>query len=177
MEKLNKLNLGCGLNYRKEYINIDKLTNIKTDLVTDFEQRNCFVSIEDDSIEEVLIFEVLEHISNLMPFMKEVWRVCKNGAKVHITVPYWSHYLSVIDPTHIRRFHEGTFQFFTKEFYKTQINTSASQLPIDFDFKINKIDYIPDDNYKLCSKEELAALKDSMINVIKQLYICLEVIK
>lgn len=46
--------------------------------------------------------------------MKELWRISKNGAKIKIIVPYFSHPISFQDPTHKRFFTLKTFDYFSE---------------------------------------------------------------
>jgi hypothetical protein len=55
----------------------------------------------------------MEHISDLVSVMEEVWRVCKNGATVTIGVPYYTSVGAFRDPTHKRFFTFDTFDHFT----------------------------------------------------------------
>jgi SAM-dependent methyltransferase len=66
----------------------------------------------DGSFDEVIAKDVLEHLPELIPTMEELYRICKPGAKIHISVPYWNSFEAVTDPTHVRQFNEFTFEFF-----------------------------------------------------------------
>ena len=52
-----KLNLGCGTDYRKGYINVDVSRNIKVDVLADL---NLGLPFKDNVFEEVLLFRALK---------------------------------------------------------------------------------------------------------------------
>lgn len=82
-----KLNLGCGSDIRKGYINIDirKLPNV--DLVLDIEHNK--LPYTDESVEEILAKDIIEHFSfrNIRNVLKEWYRVLKKGGILIIQTP------------------------------------------------------------------------------------------
>ena len=82
-----KLHLGCGQNYKKGYINCDFSDNIKLDKKFDITKK---IPFDDNSVEEILISHVLEHIQKPIEVLKEMYRICKNNAIIKIRVPYFS---------------------------------------------------------------------------------------
>lgn len=80
---MSKLHLGCGLDYKEGYINIDSNRNVKADVYLDLEKKFPF---KDSSISEILTEGVVEHISkeNIYQFFEECWRVCKHEALIKI---------------------------------------------------------------------------------------------
>jgi SAM-dependent methyltransferase len=60
---------------------------------------------------------VFEHIRNPLPFMQELHRVAKGGAKAVFRVPYGSSDDAFEDPTHVRRCFMNTFGYFSQPFY------------------------------------------------------------
>jgi len=66
----------------------------------------------DDEFELVVAHHILEHLSDLVATMEEIWRVAKPGASVRITVPYFSFPGAFQDPTHKRFFTWKTFDYF-----------------------------------------------------------------
>ena len=54
-----KLNIGCGLDKRPGYVNIDFSENLHPDLVWDLEHTPW--PFEDDAVDEIVAFHVLEH--------------------------------------------------------------------------------------------------------------------
>lgn len=93
-----KLNLGCGLDYRPGWINVDKVPRIRTDICFDFEMMPW--PFPDNYIDEVWCYNVIEHIKEIPDFMDELWRVCKSGAIVRIGTAYGKSDGAIRDTTH-----------------------------------------------------------------------------
>lgn len=106
-----KLNLGCGNDKIKGYINCDKIKEVNPDKVVDLEKKLPF---SNDSVEEIVLTHVIEHISNLIPLMYELYRICKNGAIIKIRTPYFSSESAFSNVTHVRYFTWTSFDMFDK---------------------------------------------------------------
>ena len=80
------LNLGCGSNYHKEWLNIDFISNNK--IVKEYNLLNG-IPYEDNQIDVVYHSHVLEHFSKEdgVNFIKECHRVLKKGGIIRIVVP------------------------------------------------------------------------------------------
>jgi SAM-dependent methyltransferase len=105
-----KLNIGAGADLREGYINHDIAILPGIDIVWDL---NMFPWPWDSaSADEVILKDVLEHLTEFMPAMEELYRILKPGGKVFVKVPYWNSWSRHADPTHRRGFHELTFHFF-----------------------------------------------------------------
>jgi SAM-dependent methyltransferase len=109
-----KLHLGCGNDYREGYVNVD-MGDCKCDLKHD-------ISVipwpfEDDFFDGILALHVLEHLpkEHFPEYVREMRRVCKNGAFWEIKVPeagsnnFWT------DPTHTMPYTIRSFDFFDKK--------------------------------------------------------------
>lgn len=84
--KQNKLNLGCGNDYRKGWVNVDINKEVKADWHMDIEEGLPLFS--DNSFSLVELDMCLEHTKNVAFVMDEVWRVCKPKGIVEIWVPH-----------------------------------------------------------------------------------------
>lgn len=135
-EKEVKLNLGCGIDYKEGWVNIDYNKDLKADIHLDIDKDP--LPFEDSSVDYILLKHVLEHISDMIRFMEECWRVLKPDATMAISSPYWTHMWSVGDPTHVRLINEGTFVFWDREDVAKQIKAGKhnTQLPGKANFKI-----------------------------------------
>jgi SAM-dependent methyltransferase len=108
--KLTKLNLGCGSEYKEGWINLDIDTKWKTDILADVEKG---IPLADNSIEEVFIKHVLEHLEprKLSFVMSEICRICKNDSIIKIYVPYFSCSITYKSPDHITDFSYYTLDY------------------------------------------------------------------
>ncbi|PCH67038.1 MAG: hypothetical protein COC01_06680 [Bacteroidetes bacterium] len=106
----NKLNLGCGHDIKKGWINHDLVQLPGVDKVHDLQQFPW--PWDDGEFEEVYMKDVLEHLPDTIQSMEEIYRIAKPGAKIFIGVPYWNSWEAVTDPTHLCQFNEFTFEFF-----------------------------------------------------------------
>ncbi len=81
-----KYNLGCGNDYRFGWINVDRAPEVSPDVICDL----AIVPwhFEDDSADEVAIIHLLDELLTtacpLPAFMQELYRICKDGAKITI---------------------------------------------------------------------------------------------
>ena len=90
MEHIKKLNVGCGSNKIKGYINIDGEASCKPDLILDITRKK--LPYEDNSINEIVMFHCLEHISKRFhsKVLLEFARVLKQGGSLIVSYPnFW----------------------------------------------------------------------------------------
>jgi ubiquinone/menaquinone biosynthesis C-methylase UbiE len=106
-----KLDIGCGKNKKMGFIGLDKVKLPGVDIVCDLDKEK--IPLQDNSIEEVFSMHFMEHTADLLFVMEEVWRICKNEAKITIAVPYFTSVGAFRDPTHKRFFAYETFDHFT----------------------------------------------------------------
>lgn len=111
---MKKLNLGCGGDYREGWTNQDFVKKIKADVYCDLEKKLPFKS---NTFEYVYASHTMEHINNLTPLMKELKRVCKNGAIIEIIVPSALCCKAYQDPTHVRFFTYHTMDYYTEDMF------------------------------------------------------------
>jgi len=105
-----KLNLGCGIAKMDGFVNLDKV-DVGQEILWDLEEG---IPLPDDSVVEVYAKQTLEHIHNIILVMNEIWRVCKDGVMVYITVPHSETPQAWQDPTHVRAFNEYSWGYFIK---------------------------------------------------------------
>ncbi|MFH1802091.1 MAG: methyltransferase domain-containing protein [archaeon] len=103
-----KLNLGSGNEYRVGWVNIDVDPRWKVDILADIEKG---IPLKDNSIEEVFVKHVMEHIDprKFEFVMSEIWRVCKKGARITIYCPYFSCSITYKTADHITSITYFTF--------------------------------------------------------------------
>ncbi len=92
----NKLNLGCGADYKEDYVNLDlgdgdiysHGNQIKVDVKHDFNKYP--YPFKDNQFEEIYARACLEFMEDFEKGIAEFSRICKDGANVYIRVPYFS---------------------------------------------------------------------------------------
>lgn len=109
---IKKLNLGCGTDIRQGYVNLDSAKLPGVDVVHNIEKLP--LPFTDDAFEEILAYDVLEHIADFIPLMRELHRILKKGGKLLIRVPHFTSRNNFADPTHRRLFSLSAFEFFVK---------------------------------------------------------------
>lgn len=107
-----KLYFGCGHHSVEGFLGVDRIKTEKVHFVHDMEMFP--YPFEDDSVEEMILFNILEHLSDTIRVMEELWRISRKGARLHISVPYYNSAGAFQDPTHKRFFTENTFDYFTE---------------------------------------------------------------
>lgn len=105
-----RLNIGAGRDILAGWINHDVVALPGIDCVHDLNIRPW--PWGSGTIAEIKIYDVLEHLDDLIPSIEEIWRILQPGGICRVSVPYWNSWCAAADPTHRRAFHEITFQFF-----------------------------------------------------------------
>lgn len=136
-----KLNLGSGTDRREGWVNVDRYPQANPDLVWNLE--NLPWPWETDSVDQILLRHVLEHIGQApdlyLAIIQEIYRVCKNGAQVHIEVPYPTHADFLGDPTHCRPVTVESLRLFDRKYANWLIENKCPGTPlavylnVDFD--------------------------------------------
>lgn len=82
----NKINLGCGLDYKQDWVNVDADKSLKADMHFDLRKK---FPLEDSSFNYVLAQDVIEHFSKEdgKSFLDECWRILKPGGKIETRIP------------------------------------------------------------------------------------------
>lgn len=126
-----KLNLGCMDSYIDGWVNLDIVepADVLHDLtVTPW-------PFDDDTVEHIAAFDILEHMPDFAQFMNECHRILEPGGKLEIVVPtpsdnFW------LDPTHKRPYLADTFHIFcANDYSKTHLglkqwsNVATRDLP------------------------------------------------
>ena len=113
MERPKTLHLGCGGKKVAGALGVDFDPRSQADIIHDLSEFPW--PLESDSFDRVICEHVLEHLSDLVRTMAEVYRVCEEGAVVEIVSPHFSCVNSWDDPTHKHHFTLATFDYFHKE--------------------------------------------------------------
>jgi hypothetical protein len=178
-----KLNLGSGQNPLPGYVNVDKFgaPEVKWDL-EEFPW-----PWKDSSVDEVVLNHVLEHLGEsskiFSGIVKELYRICKDGAKVRIVVPHPRHDDFLGDPTHVRPFIPASFTLYSKDLNRVWQQKGYSNTPLglylDVDFVITSVqmELEPEWRARLQSgevnEEQVRLAASQYNNVIKAFQVCL----
>lgn len=127
-----KLNLGCGNKKISSFIGVDHIKIAAADVNHDLNVTPYpFVF---NSVDEIIADNILEHLNDIIAVMEEIHRICRNGAIIKISLPYYKSSGAFSDPTHKHFFTENSFQYFTPE-HEYHFYTKAK-------FKILKIELL-----------------------------------
>lgn len=179
-----KINLGAGSKRYDGYINVDKERIDNPDFVVDIENEN--LPFHDSSVDEVLAHHILEHLGDgFFNVMKELYRVCKHGAHIHVRVPHPRHDTFLIDPTHKRSIFPHTLDMFSKKRNTRDRENNGSETPLafihDIDISVENYRYHLDPYWKTkfqtMSEDECEHAARSFNNVIAEIEILLKVNK
>jgi SAM-dependent methyltransferase len=108
-----KIHFGCGKSKRPRYVGVDLMDLEGVDIIHDL--NNFPYPFESSIADEVLLENILEHLPNTITVMEELWRICKKGGRVEISVPYYNSLGASTDPTHVKFFTEHSFDYFTPD--------------------------------------------------------------
>jgi len=106
-----KLNLGCGNQKIDGFKGVDKYPCDAVDILTDITNTLPF---DDETVDEVLMDNVIEHIMDIPALFKELGRICKKGAKISIETPHFASFDSWRDPTHVHHLSYFSMDHFEK---------------------------------------------------------------
>ncbi len=85
------LNLGCGKDIKKGYLNLDYIKHSGVDLVHDLNKTP--YPFNDDEFDVIQAIHILEHLESPKKVVEEMHRITKHNGKVIITVPHASQLL------------------------------------------------------------------------------------
>jgi len=102
-----KLNLGCGNQYKKGWVNVDILKSIRADKYFDLNKTP--YPFKDNEFEEVLMRMVLEHLNEPIKILKEIIRITKDKGNIVVIVPHAMSYANLTDLQHKTNFTENSF--------------------------------------------------------------------
>ena len=186
---MKKLNLGCGFDYRKGYVNADNFEECKPDVLMNIEDTPW--NFSDNEFDYVLLKHVLEHVGQsyfkFKSIMQELYRVTKNNGTIEVHIPFFKHDTYWSDPTHVRAFTLLTFQMMSKAQNDDWIKKKANYSMIAYDMGVNfEVAHAAQvyDNYWIqkelnreVTREKLREMAAQQWNVVRELQVKLKVIK
>ena len=105
------LDLGCGQSKKEGCYGVDKKSGPGIDIIADLEEP--LNELPDGSVATVFSYHCLEHITNLVQLMRELYRVLMPGGTLEIYVPHFSNPYHYSDPTHVRSFGLYSMDYFS----------------------------------------------------------------
>ncbi len=144
-----KLNLGSGKDWREDHFNVDFDPYWEPDAVLDLNhplpigkpietQRFGTVVMENNSFDEIIANDSLEHIPSLMTAMHSCLNLLKVGGVFRISVPYDLSWGAWQDPTHVRAFNERSWLYYTDWFWYMGWTEARFDL-IQFDLSLSPV--------------------------------------
>jgi len=115
-----KLQLAAGNRPMKGYVNHDLFKHSEhIDIAFDLNEKHW--PIEDNSYEEVVAMDVLEHLDSFLNFMDNCWRILQPGGRLTVRCAGWTSESCWHDPTHKRPYDARTFDYlFPNTYYGSQ---------------------------------------------------------
>lgn len=184
-----RLNLGCGFNKREGFVNVDIGDHCAPDVILDLEVTPW--PWNDSAVDEIYMSHVLEHLGatteTYFAVLQEMYRVCRDGAQVTITVPHPRHDDFLHDATHVRAVTVEGLSMFSRKNCEAWLAAGHANTPLAFvagvDFEIAESEITLDEPYKskfelgVLSKTELLQAIRQYNNVVKESRIVLRVVK
>lgn len=184
-----RLNLGCGNRKLAGWLNVDNEPACKPDAVVDLEKLPW--PWPGDSTEEVMLSHTLEHLGAdpkvYLGIIKELYRVCRDGAKITIIVPHHRHDHFVHDPTHVRAITVGGLGLFSQASNREWAAKGGANTPLGIylgvDFTIENVKMLPDKRWGdkaqsgEITREQLREASETYNNVISTVTVELKAVK
>lgn len=127
-----KLNLGACDRKEPGFISVDIVP--PADVLADLTERWPW---PDNSADEILAYDVIEHLPDKRHTMNELWRVLRAGGIARIQVPDSSEGDGAdCDPTHVSRWNRSSFEYFEKETFERERFRSSAYYGVLADFRV-----------------------------------------
>lgn len=177
-----KINLGCGLKKIEGFTNIDSDPLCNPDQLLDLE--TALLPFEDNTVDTVVAHYILECIGdNFLNLIKEIYRVCKDGAILDIAVTHPRHDNFLANPTYKRPVLVETMRQFSRSYAKHKPDKFSTGLAdqLGVDFEILDFVEVPDEEYRSTIEagemEQLYQLSKRFNNVITETKMKIMVVK
>jgi predicted SAM-dependent methyltransferase len=131
-----RIDLACGQRKREGFLGVDAVATEGVDVVCDLTEFPW--PFESGCAEEVHCSHYVEHTPDLVAFMDELWRICKDGARVTIVHPYLKSDEAFQDPTHRRFISDRTWWYFNREWRE---KAGVGHYPMRSDFDVESVDH------------------------------------
>jgi hypothetical protein len=137
------------------------------------------------TVDEVIFHHSLEHMGEQVDaffhILKEVYRICKNGAQLLITVPHPRHDDFLNDPTHVRHITAQQMALYNQAENRVWINDGSPNTPLGLqlgiDFVMENSTMMVEPKYNGYPNNTLERMIEINNNMIKQISMRLKVRK
>ncbi len=123
------LDLGCGNDKIPGAFGIDVNPNSAADLIRSLDDTPW--PLEESSITQVRAQDVLEHVHDFLKVVDEIYRVCRDGARIEVRMPFMSSANYATDPTHKRASTHRSFDYFDPTKHLSCYGYSKSRFKIE----------------------------------------------
>lgn len=182
-----RLNFGCGRNRLEGYVNVDKEPACRPDIGLDLEQTP-WPYWDDDSIEEIRLTHVLEHLGQetavFLNIMRELYRVLKPYGQVHIRVPHPRSDAFIGDPTHVRPITPPMLDLFSQRLNRQWEQEGWANTPLGVylgvNFEVIKSEYKLTPRWSIdkanghITDDDVAFAIETYSNVVAEIYMILQ---
>ena len=127
-----KLNLGASDRRIDGYLSVDIVppADVMADLTKPWPW-------PDSSVDEILAYDVIEHLPDKRHTLNEMWRVLAPGGIVKIQVPDCSDGDGAdCDPTHVSRWNRSSFEYFEAGTFERERFRDSSYYGVRADFRV-----------------------------------------
>jgi len=128
-DEWHKLNLGCNQNILPGWINVDRYPFKGVDVITNLEEPWPW---QDDSIQYIRAFDIVEHLKDPIHTMNEAWRVLGHGGIFEVWVPSTDGRGAFQDQTHVSFWNQNSFSYYSQKLN----NGMYPQIKCDFRTKV-----------------------------------------
>lgn len=179
-----KVNLGSGDEKLYGFVNCDYDKKTNPDKCFDFEKDK--FPFETNSVETLAAFHILEHLGDgFFHCIKEIYRICKHGAIIHIKIPHPRSDNFLDDPTHRRPITVRGLKMLSKKYSKISKEQSvrATRLAdyLDVDLEVVSHEYTLEERNKpfleSIPPELVEQYMDHHFNLVSEIYVKMVVLK
>ena len=126
------LDVGCGSAKHPGAVGLDISPDTAADVVHDLDVFP--YPFDDDSFDQVLLQDVIEHVAEPIKVFDELHRICRPGARIQLRTPHFSSVLAYSDPTHRHTFSADAIRTLAQPRFAhyTSVRMRVVHVTIDF---------------------------------------------
>jgi SAM-dependent methyltransferase len=161
MNQQLKLNIGAGMTRIPGFVNID--ISERADIQIDLGKER--LPFDDNSVDLVFSYHTLEHVSEYLFALGQIYRVLRHGGQFLLGVPYvTSTEFNLINPYHKHNFSEYSFDFFLPS---KRLGGAASDDSIIFEKIFHRFHYMKE--FEMLDEPMRTWCRRHLFNVVKKI--------